>query len=211
MARSSDTKQRLIAAAVGIIEDGGVSRLRLRDVAAAVGIQEPSIYSFFANRDALVVEASAARYQRGLLDLSAVFAAMIASATNQEEFRTAVRTCVAATFGEERAPYRAARIGVLELARTRPKLAERLLVAQREADEQLGAAIRSAAERGWVRTDVDPVVLARWIIALINGRVFLELDPAREGATDWDRLTTEAVLHLMAGGTSPEGAAHERD
>jgi len=200
MARPTDTRERLIDAAVELIEERGVTRLRLREVAATVGIQEPSIYAFFANRDDLVVEASAARYQRGLLDLSAVFASMVATATTREEFRTAVATVVSATFAEERVPFRWARIGVLELARTRPKLAARLLIVQREADEALGATIGRAAERGWVRDDVDPVTLARWIIGLVNARVFLELDPTRHGASDWDRLTTEAVLRMVDGG-----------
>jgi len=202
MARPTDTRERLIEAAVELIEEHGVTRLRLREVAARVGIQEPSIYTFFKNRDDLVIEASAARYQRGLFDLSAVFAGMVATATTKEEFRTAVATVVSATFTEERVPFRWARIGVLELARTRPKLAERLRRVQREADEALGTTIGQAAERGWVRDDVDPVTLARWIIGLVNARVFLELDPQRRGASDWDRLTAEAVLSMMDSGSS---------
>jgi AcrR family transcriptional regulator len=199
MARSSDTRERLIEAAVELIEEHGVTRLRLRQVAERVGIQEPSIYAFFRNRDDLVVEASAARYQRGLLDLSAVFARMLTTVTTRAEFRRAVGTVLGAAFTEERVPFRWARIGVLELARTRPRLAERLLHVQQEADEMLGATIADAARRGWVRTDVDPVTLARWIIGLVNARVFLELDPQRRGASDWDRLTTEAVLSMMEG------------
>jgi len=172
------------------------------DVAERVGIQEPSIYAFFKNRDDLVVEASAARYQRGLLDLSAVFAQMVTNATSRADFRAAVETVLAAAFTEERVPFRWARIGVLELARTRPKLAARILRVQQEADEQLGNAISDAAQRGWVRSDVDPVMLARWIIAMVNSRVFLELDPERHGAADWDQLTTESILRMMEGDTA---------
>lgn len=200
MTRTRDTRERLIEAALELIDERGVIRLRLRDVAEKVGIQEPSIYAFFTNRDDLVVEASAARYQRGLLDLSAVFSGMVEAATSHEEFREAVTTVLSATFTEERVPFRAARIGVLALARTRPKLTARILRAQQEADEQLGAVLAEAARRGWVRDDVDPAILARWIIGLVNARVFLELDPQRCGAEDWDRLTIEALLRLMDGG-----------
>jgi AcrR family transcriptional regulator len=200
--KPTDTRERLIEAAVELIEERGVSRLRLREVAEKVGIQEPSIYAFFASRDDLVVEASAARYQRGLLDLPAVFARLVETATTLEEFRAAVTTVLSATFAEERVPFRWARIGVLELARTRPKLAARILRAQQEADELLGTTLRAAAQRGWVRDDVDPVTLSRWIIGLVNARVFLELDPQQQGSADWDRLTTEALLRIMDGGTA---------
>jgi len=206
MARPNDTRKRLIEAAVALIEERGVTRLRLREVAERVGIQEPSIYAFFRNREDLVDEASAARYQHGLLDLSAVFAGMIAAAADREEFRTAVSTVLAATFKEERVDFRWARVGVLALARTRPNLAIRILRAQQEADEQLGAAIREAAARGWVRADVDPVLLARWIIGLVNARVFLELDPQRAGSAHWDQLTSEAVLSMMEGPVTGDGA-----
>ena len=200
--KPTDTRERLIEAAVELIEERGVSRLRLREVAEKVGIQEPSIYAFFASRDDLVVEASAARYQRGLLDLPAVFARLVETATTLEEFRAAVTTVLSATFAEERVPFRWARIGVLELARTRPKLAARILRAQQEADELLGTTLRAAAQRGWVRDDVDPATLSRWIIGLVNARVFLELDPQQQGSADWDRLTTEALLRIMDGGTA---------
>jgi len=209
-ARSSGTRERLIAAAVELIDERGVTRLRLREVAEKVGIQEPSIYAFFRNRADLVDEASAARYQRGLFDLTAIFARMLEAATSREEFRAAVISVVTATFAEDRAPFRTVRIGVLTLARTRPELAERILHAQRAADEQLGEAIRTATTRGWVRQDVDPVTLARWIIGLINARVFLELDPERRGASDWDRLTTEAVLSMMEGDTTAAPARSGR-
>jgi len=205
MDRPESTRDRLIAAAVALIDEGGITSLRLRKVAERVGIQEPSIYGFFSNRDDLIDEASAARFQRGLLDLPAVFSALMTAATTREEFRAAVATVLTATVPEERATFRSARIAVLALARTRPDLSTRILRAQQEADELLGAVIREAAARGWARSDVDPAILARWIIGLVNARVFLELDPQREGAADWDRLTSGAVLSMMEGPATDVG------
>jgi hypothetical protein len=56
--------------------------------------------------------------------------------------------------------------------------------------------------------DALPILQARWIIGLINSRIFLELDPRREGAEDWNRLTMEAVLNMIVGGN--EDVAREQ-
>jgi len=199
MAPRKNTRQRLIEAAVTLIEERGAHRLRLRDVAAAVGIQEPSIYKFFANKDALVVAASVVRFQRGLLDLAKVFAASVDAAPDKAAFQDIVRRIMATTTSEERSRFRSTRFSVLGMAQARPELAEQLVVAQHEANVALGEALTTAAERGWIRSDVEVTALAGWLIAVINARVLLELNPARPHADTWDRLTLDAVLGALDG------------
>jgi len=199
MTPRKNTRQRLIEAADALIEERGAHRLRLRDVASAVGIQEPSIYKFFANKDALVVATSVVRFQRGLLDLANVFAASVSAAPDKAAFHDVVRRILAATTTEERTQFRSRRFNVLGMAQARPELAEQLVEAQHEANVALGEALTIAGERGWIRTDVDTTVLAGWLIALINARVLLELNPAQPHAETWDQLTVAAVLHTLEG------------
>jgi AcrR family transcriptional regulator len=199
MARRSDTRERLIEAAVEVIDERGVNRLRLREVAERVGIAEPSIYKFFTNRDALVIAASVVRYERGLLDLSVAFVRLVDEARSLDDLRAAVRTIMRAAFAEERARVRSTRLNVLGMAQTRPELAAELLVAQREASALLGRGLARAAAMGWIRADVDPAALAFWAYTVINGRVIVELDPERSGAETWDELSIEAVLATFEG------------
>jgi AcrR family transcriptional regulator len=194
-----NTRERLIDAAVDIIDERGAGRLRLRQVAEAVGIREPSIYKFFANKDALVVAASVRRYQRGLLDLTAAFGQAVGAATSRDDFRAAVRQAIRAAYAPERDHYRSARFSVVGMAQSRADLAEQLLAAQHEADVLLGEAFAVAARKGWVRTDIDPVVLAGWALSIVNARILLQLDPERRAAEDWDRLTTETILWTLEG------------
>jgi len=199
MARRSDTRQRLVAAAVEILDEQGAGRLRLREVAARVGIAEPSIYKFFASKDALLVAASVVRYERGLLDLSAAFVRLIDEARTVDDFRAAVRTVMRAAFDDERAQLRSSRLSVLGMAQSRPELATQLLLAQQEADALLGRGLARAAAMGWVRTDVPPTSLAFWAYTVVNGRVLVELDPERSEAEVWDRLSIETVLATLEG------------
>jgi AcrR family transcriptional regulator len=205
MAKRTGTRERLIAAAVQLIDEHGLSRLRLREVAAAVGIQEPSIYRFFRDKDDLVIAASVVRYQRGLIDLTKVFVRRVESSRTAAEFAQAIEDTIREAYVEERALYRSSRFTVLGMAQSRPELAALLLVAQREADLLLASALRFAVARGWVRDDVDPVMLANWAFSLINGRIFVELDPSRSGAAQWDQLTIAAIIQGFAGPAGERG------
>jgi AcrR family transcriptional regulator len=199
MGRRGNTRERLVEAAVTLIDEHGVDRLRLSDVAAAVGIAEPSVYKSFASKDALVVAASIVRYERGLLDVSAAFVRLVEQAQSREDFRAAVRTTLQAAFDEKRAPLRASRLNVIDLAQNRPELAEQVLAAQRRTDEVLGAALARAAASGWIRSDVEPAALGLFAYTVINGRTIIELDPRRSHAAEWDRLAIECVLAAFEG------------
>jgi len=201
MAKQRNTRERLIEATVEVLDEQGANALRLREVAERVGIAEPSIYKFFENKDALVEVASIVRYERGLLDLSAAFVRFIDAARSVDDFRAAVHTVMRAAFVEERAHLRSSRLSVLGLAQSRPDLAARLLVAQREANALLGRGFARSASMGWMRTDVSPASLAFWAYTVINGRVLVELDPERGEAEVWDHLSIEAVLATLEGRT----------
>ncbi|MDH6239286.1 TetR/AcrR family transcriptional regulator [Aurantimicrobium minutum] len=65
MPELASTKDRLLAAAVEVIDNSGIKELRIRDIAALAGVKEPSVYHFYGSRDALVEAAQAFRYTRG--------------------------------------------------------------------------------------------------------------------------------------------------
>lgn len=199
MGRRGNTRERLVEAAVALIDEHGIDRLRLSDVAVAVGIAEPSVYKSFASKDALVIAASIVRYERGLLDMSAAFVKLVEQARSREDFRTAVRSILQSAFDEERAHLRASRLNVIDLAQHRPELAEQVLAAQRRTDEVLGAALARAAASGWIRSDIDPEALGLFAYTVINGRTIIELDPRRSHAAEWDRLAIEGVLAAFEG------------
>jgi len=194
MTPRSNTRQRLIEAASVIIDDTGPVRLRLRDVADAVGIKEPSVYKFFRNRDALIVAAGAARYARGLVFIAERFAAHATQATSREEFNETIRQTVPASTDSQRVEDRVGRVIALGMAMSRPELAEQIRLVQAEANRQVASGIRHGQKHGWVRSDMTAEAAAHWASALLSARVFLELDPQLAHSTEWDDFTTHALL-----------------
>jgi AcrR family transcriptional regulator len=194
----SNTRQRLIDAAIVIMDDVGPARLRLRDVAEAVGIKEPSIYKFFENRDALIAEAGAKRYARGIVEMAERFSHVAKQANTRTEFYAVVQKAVAASTDPERVEDRAGRVVAMAMALSRPEMAKKIRDVQALANKQVGEALAYGAERGWVRTDVPFDVLVFWITAVMSSRVYLELDPKMPHADQWDGFTAQAIMSVLA-------------
>jgi AcrR family transcriptional regulator len=203
MRRRSNTRERLLAAAVDLIDERGVDQLRMIDVAERVGITEPSVYKSFASKDALIVAASIVRYERGLLELFTAFVDRVDAARSRQEFRTALRDILETALDDQRAVVRATRLSALGLAQERPVLAEAILAAQRQADALLGEGLERAAAKGWVRTDVPAATLGFFAYTVVNGRHLVELDPERTHAAGWDRLAIDAVMASFEHGLDP--------
>jgi AcrR family transcriptional regulator len=198
MPARSNTRQRLIDAAIVIMDDKGPGRLRLRDVADAVGIKEPSVYKFFENRDALISAAGATRYARGIREMGERFALIAGQTTTREEFSELIRQTVVASTAPERVEDRAGRVVAIGMALSRPDMAAKIRQVQAEANAQVAKGLRHGVAHGWVRDDVPLEILAYWATSVVSGRVFLELDPEQANAPIWDGLTTDALLAVIA-------------
>lgn len=200
MVSRSNTRQRLIEAAIVIIDDIGPGRLRLRDVAEAVGIKEPSVYKFFENRDALLVAAGAARYARGLVELAQRFLTAANQTTTRGDYHEAVRNFISASTSPEQVEDRAGRAVAVGLALSRADLAAQIRLVQAESNRLVAEGLRYGAERGWVEPHIPLEVFAHWVTGIMNSRVLLELDPEIPNAVVWDALTADAILTLLLTG-----------
>jgi AcrR family transcriptional regulator len=70
-ARHQATKQRILAEAWGLAREQGLAGISLRDLAARVDLRQPSLYSYFASKDALYDAMFAEGYEQLLADIDA--------------------------------------------------------------------------------------------------------------------------------------------
>jgi AcrR family transcriptional regulator len=85
--RHAATRAEILDAAWRLVREQGLAALSLRDVAKAVGMQPPSLYSYFASKSA-IYDAMFADGYRQLLELRWARA----TATNDEEFKAGAKT-----------------------------------------------------------------------------------------------------------------------
>lgn len=156
----SEARQRLIDAALVIIDRDGVDGARLRDIVAEAGLTTGSLYWFFKNRRMLVNAALAHRYidrmQRVLKQAESVLEAHPGAI---DPLDLAMLEAAQPT-NPERVQARRERIQVLAAALDDEVLASQLAEVTRTFTRQLEDAIRDNQAKGRIRSDIDPTALA---------------------------------------------------
>jgi len=195
----SDTRTRLLEAAMLAIAENGEGAVRVQKIAEAVGVREPSVYHFFKNREELVEAAHIERYRRSHLEMVRPFQAGAALADNAEDFRRIVKKILSLIYSAEREDIRSTRMSVLGAAQTSPKIAEAIRQINFEVFSKVAEVFATAQEKNWIRKEVDPLAAAYWINGQILGRVMAEMDKERVDLDKWNQISETAVSYFLFG------------
>lgn len=194
MEDSPGTRERLLEAAVSVINRDGVKGLRIRDIAAAAGVREPSVYHFFGSREGLVEAALVERFSVHLSEMFRLFGEKLLACRTESDFVQAVTDVIHTDFQDGREQVRSMRADVIGSAQSRPALRKAVNDKMFESYSLLGRYLQDAQIRGWVDPNTDPLTYGAWITALMNGRVYIEMNPEPYDSAQWESLTTKAAL-----------------
>lgn len=161
-----------------------------------MGIKEPSIYHHFTNRTELVNAAYVEWYWQCLKTDIPVEAMMVLVETRKDYVR-AVRKSMEWSYRPERHHARAIRLSVLGAAQRNPELARSFNDINKKFLATISDAALVAQQKGWVRTDLDPMAIAYWLHGQIIGRTVAEMDPGHVDLAQWDKVSFEAVLGMI--------------
>jgi AcrR family transcriptional regulator len=195
----SDTRTRILEAAMLAISENGEGAIRVQKIAESVGVREPSVYHFFKNREELVEAAHIERYRRSHLEMVRPFQAGAALADNAEDFRRIVKKILSLVYSAEREDIRSIRMSVLGAAQTSPKIAEAIRQINFEVSSKVAEVFATAQEKNWIRKEVDPLAAAYWINGQILGRVMAEMDKERVDLDKWNQISETAVSYFLFG------------
>jgi len=195
----SDTRTRILEAAMLAISENGEGAIRVQKIAESVGVREPSVYHFFKNREELVEAAHIERYRRSHLEMVRPFQAGAALADNAEDFRRIVKKILSLVYTAEREHIRSTRMSVLGAAQTSPKIAEAIRQINFEVFSKVAEVFATAQEKNWIRKEVDPLAAAYWINGQILGRVMAEMDKERVDLDKWNQISETAVSYFLFG------------
>lgn len=195
----SDTRTRILEAAISAISENGEGALRVQKIAKEVGVREPSVYHFFKNREALVEAAHIERYRRSYYEMVIPFQAGAALADTAEDFYRIVKKILILVFVPEREDIRSTRLSVMGAAQTSHAIVEDINQINFEVCSAVAEELRSAQEKNWIRQDIDPLASAYWIIGQIMGRVMAEMNQSQVDLEKWNAVSEDAILHLLFG------------
>ena len=189
-----DTRSRLIEATIDAITAGGEASVRVHNIAEKAEVREPSVYHFFKNRKELVDVAQGERYRRSYLEMFLPFRAMVEMAETQNDFENAIRQLFVGISRPERNGARTVRINVWGSAQTSEHLAAVVNQINQEVSRRFGELLSDCQEKGWVRSDLDPVMLGLWVMGLINSRNMAEMNQEHFDLAAWDKVSIESIL-----------------
>lgn len=198
------SSDRLLEAAIDVIEDHGESAVRVDEIAQMAAVAKPSLYHFYGNREGLIAAAQAERYRRSLLVGYDEIREQLARCTNRADWYALVTIWIRTFAAPDSAQRRAMRLDVLGSSVARPALREAIIAANNAARLQLEQFIDHARSRGWalVGTDISTRDVAMWLHGLWNGRYLVDITDDAEQIAGWDAVTTQVVELLMAGPVS---------
>ena len=191
----NDTRERLLKATAAVIDKGGESAVRIRDITKACAITAPSIYHFFGSREGLIDAAQAYRFSRGEIGLA--FSTALYKCRSKKDLTELAHRFLDLMFAPERRATRNSRLNVLGNAIYRPELSKELAVAQDLSNKIVSEPLRFAQAKGWVRDDFNPEMFAAWLIGAVNSRRLIEMGGNYPLAHEWDVIAKRSICLVL--------------
>jgi len=193
------TRDRLLAGAISLMEEGGEAAVRVESVANLAGVTRPSLYHFFGDRDGLVIAAQGERYRRSLLYQMVDRTELTRQCQTREEFKTLMLQMMKSLMDADGERRRAVRTEVLGSSVARPRLRALIREIDSQASRELGILLGVAKERGWISIPFDLDVAATWWFGMMNGRFMVEGDAPSLFRREWDEIAIQSVMFLLFG------------
>jgi len=201
---STSSRERLLEAAIKVIELHGESAVRVDEIAQAAHVAKPSLYHFYGNREGLIAAAQAERYRRSLLVGYEDLRVQLERCKNRDDWFALITIWIRTFATPDSAQRRAMRLDVLGSSVARPALRDAINAANITARRQLEQFIDHARAREWtlVGSDIATSDVAIWFHGLWNGRYLVDITNDADQIAGWDAVTTKVIELLMAGPVS---------
>lgn len=199
MADVKGTRDKILHAAITILETDGEVGLRVDRVVEAAGYTKPVLYHHFSDREALLVAAQVERYRWSLDVGMGSLIDSVHGAPSSEEFIDQLVAAIGDFTSPEGRHRRRLRIEILGSAVQRPALHAAIIDANREFVASLGDFLVRARKAGLIAPKRDPRDLAAWWLSVVVGRHVIDVDPDRFDEEEWTAIVLSNVRSLLTG------------
>jgi AcrR family transcriptional regulator len=190
------TAIQLLDAAVELLHEVPIDALTIPMVLERSEVSYGSLYHHYADISDLVEQAVVHLYTRRLKEsLEAV--RNLLNATDAADFRERAEKIILQSLDPDRRLNRLERIEALGALQGRPRLVERLARAQQEITDGQAQLIKEFQQRGWVRTDFDPVALSGFLQGTLLGRIVDDVAEKPVGRDPWNEVAIHALRSVL--------------
>lgn len=191
------TRALLLETAVALLDTNPPDRVTTEAVLTESGVAKGSLYHFFADFHDLIDQAQILRFARFVNASLGAIAGVMNHATSKEIFLSGLWVVTDSTRGDAAAGIRRDWIWALGQATIRPDFARMLGEEQQRLTDGLAQLVRNAQERGWFRSDLDPVAVSVLIQSYTFGRFVNDITPERMRQVDWDFLLNSVIQRTL--------------
>jgi AcrR family transcriptional regulator len=189
--RSAPTRDRLLAAAVATIEDGGYAAASVAAIAERAGVSTGALYRHFPSKAELFVEVFRTHAQR---ELAAMHAAGDRTTTFSARLAAVVETYAATALANRRLAW------ALVYEPVDPLVDAERLVHRRLYRDQMAELLRLGMDAGEIPVADDPGLLAAVVVGGIAEALSGPLSPVSEEADRQHVVSTIVALALRTVG-----------
>lgn len=188
-------EKAILEATLALLERDGEPKLRMRDVATAVGCSVGLLYHHYGDREGLIEAVRLEQFKSYWSRDIQAFDDAVESSRDLAEFRQKLRVLARIGAGPERVVARRNRAIVLGAALQRPRLLEAVGRLQADFMEKSTSVLAKGQARGFFDPRVDPRAFATLIQAYYSGRIFSDID-GRGPISDevWGALSERVLL-----------------
>jgi len=192
--RAHETIRRAIEATAALVDEKGVSGVRLQDVVARSGVSIGSLTHHFESRDGLIAAALMHRFDDAAAQRAATFDLAI---DDPDRFAAGLAAILASSAAGERDAWRMARVRALAYARHRPLLREALAVPIVALQQQMGQYLAAGTTRLRDGASVSPLALVVYSESYSAGRIVDTVFGEPLLAQEWSGLFARLVRGIV--------------
>lgn len=182
------TKALLLETAVTLIDERGPQGFTVDEVLEVSGISKGSMYHHFEDFSDVIESAEVFRFARYVDEDIAAIVAVMRTVSSREEMFDRFRQLVEVSASPPRVTARHDRAMIIGLAARSPRLAASLAAEQDRLTDALADIAREFQERGYLRTDVDPRMIAVFVQAYSFGKVIDDIAATKVSNEQWVAL-----------------------
>jgi AcrR family transcriptional regulator len=199
--------EKLLRAAIEVIDEGGVEALRVEHLVRKVGLTIPEVYRQFGSRQELVNAVQAERYVRSLVESRDHVDQVFERAGDAEEFFILLNRVMWEALRPERLDNLWRRINVLGSAYANPEMLETVSEITRTQNRAIIELLQKARQLGWIRAEADVAGAYSWFVSVSLGRVSAKLELRSPLHSErWTLAILDVVNQELFGRDSPSWA-----
>lgn len=191
------TKALLLETAVALIDERGPQGFTVDELLETSKISKGSMYHHFEDFTDVIESAEVFRFARYVDEDIRAIAAIMRTVSSREEMFARFRQITEVASSQERTASRQDRAMIIGLSSRSPRLAAALAAEQDRLTDALADIAREFQERGFLKAETDPRMVAVFVQAYSFGKVVDDIAATQIPRDQWVGLISRLVETLL--------------